>query len=56
MSRPAKTKVRLVAGGVDIMCDGEMIAGVTERDAVALYESLKRNMKKIKATIKKYDL
>ena len=42
MRKRTKTHVRLFCGGVDIVCDGEMIAGITEREAVKLYESLKR--------------
>lgn len=48
MSR-RKTKAKIVPEGVNIYgIDGEWLAGITERDAVELYESLKRQMPRIR--------
>ncbi len=52
----SKCHARLRLGGVDIHAGGEMIAGITEREALELKRSLHRLTPKIKNTIKRYKL
>lgn len=56
--RKARTKchARLQHAGVNIYAGGQMMCGITEREAKELQRSLSRLLPKLKRTIKKYDL
>lgn len=55
--RKGTLKLRFIPLGVDLIDrNGEYILGITESDAVDLHALLSKNMKKIKARIKRYDL
>jgi len=52
----AKCHARLVVTGVDIYAGGEHVAGITEREAIQLMESLFKQAFKIRNNIKRYRL
>lgn len=52
----AKCHVRLSAAGVEIIAGGQWIAGITEREAKELMESLFRKAGRIQERIWKYQL
>jgi hypothetical protein len=52
----SKCHARLKIGGVDIYAETHHLAGITERQAVELHSSLNKILRRIKWTIKRWDL